>query len=85
MKLHYVCLVAGVSIAFTSVAFGQSADAKYCKALAAQTSTITRGGGSAPPAEIPVAISKCDSGDAGSIATLEKYLKENKQTLPPRM
>lgn len=84
MKMHYACLVAGLSLAITSVAFGQSADAKYCKALADQTTTITRGGGSAPPVEVPVAISKCDSGDAGSIATLEKYLKENKQTLPPR-
>lgn len=85
MKVHYTCLVAGLSLAISSVAFGQSADAKYCKALASQTATVTRGGGTAPPAEIPVAISKCDSGDAGAIATLEKYLKDNKQTLPPRM
>lgn len=84
MKVYHAFLLAGLPIATSSAAFGQSADAKYCKALADKTTAVTRGGGTAPPAEIPVAISKCDSGDKGSIATLEKYLTDNKQTLPAR-
>jgi len=84
MKMYNALLLAGVSLAISSAAFAQSADAKYCKALADKTATVTRGGGTSPPAEIPVAISKCDTGDAGAISTLEKYLTDNKQTLPPR-
>ncbi len=84
MKMYKALLLAGVSLALTSTAFGQSADAKYCKALADKAAGVTRGGGTTPPTEIPVAVSKCDTGDAGAIATLEKYLTENKQTLPTR-
>jgi hypothetical protein len=84
MKKQYAFILAGLAIVTSSAAFGQSADVTYCKALAAKTTAVTRGGGTAPPAEIPVAISKCDSGDKGSIATLEKYLTDNKQALPAR-
>jgi len=85
MKMHKAFLLAGVSLVLSSTAFAQSADAKYCKALADKAATITRGGGTTPPTDIPVAVSKCDSGDAGAISTLEKYLTDNKQSLPPRM
>jgi hypothetical protein len=84
MKIQYACLLAGLSLAVSSVAFGQSAaDVSYCNALAAQSRQVTAGG-TAPPAEVPVAISKCSTGDAGAIKTLEKYLTENKQPLPKR-
>jgi len=83
VKVQYACLLAGLSLAVSSVAFGQSADATYCNALAAQSRQVTAGG-TAPPAEVPVAISKCSTGDAGAIKTLEKYLTDNKQPLPKR-
>lgn len=84
MKAQFAYVLAGLAIVASSSAFAQSADAKYCKALAEKTTTVTRGGGTTTPAEIPVAISKCDSGDKGAIATLEKYLTDNKQALPAR-
>ena len=59
-------------------------DASDCQALAKAARYVSDSGGS-PPADVPVVISKCESGgDAASIATLEKYLKDNKATLPPR-
>jgi hypothetical protein len=83
MKIQIGLVIVGVSLGLASMAFGQSADAKYCHALAEKTRAVTAGGTS-PPAEVPVAISKCDSGDAGAISTLEKYLRDNKQELPKR-
>ena len=83
MRTQIGFVIVGVALGLSSMAFGQSADAKYCHALAEKTRMVTAGG-TAPPTEVPVAISKCDSGDAGAIATLEKYLVENKQELPKR-
>ena len=82
MKLQAACLLAGL-LTVSSVAFGQSADVTYCNALAAQTRQVTAAG-TAPPNDVPVAISKCGTGDAASIKTLEKYLTDNKQPLPKR-
>ena len=80
MKVVALGLVLGLPLASA-----YADDASYCKALAAEARKLTGAGGNAPPAEVPVAISKCDSsGDAASIATLEKFLKDNKATLPPR-
>jgi hypothetical protein len=84
MKIQYACLLAGLSLTVSSVAFGQqSADVAYCNALAAQTRQVTASG-TAPPNDVPVAISKCSTGDAGAIKALEKYLTDNKQPLPKR-
>jgi len=83
VKIQYACLLAGLSLAVSSVAFGQSADVTYCNALAAQSRQVTSSG-TTPPVDVPVAISKCSTGDAGAIKTLEKYLTDNKQTLPKR-
>jgi hypothetical protein len=84
MKFQGALLIVGVAFGISSAAFGQSADAKYCHALALKTRAVTAGG-TAPPGDVPVAISKCDTSDVGgAITTLEKYLKDNKQELPPR-
>jgi hypothetical protein len=84
MQTFIKILAVGLTMGL-SCASAYADDASYCKALAAEARKLTDGGGSAPPAEVPVAISKCQSsGDAGSIATLEKFLKDNKATLPPR-
>lgn len=82
MKIQVACLLAGL-LTVSTVAYGQSADVTYCNALAAQSRQVTASG-TAPPVEVPVAISKCGTGDAGSIKTLEKYLTDNKQPLPKR-
>jgi hypothetical protein len=83
MKLQYVGPIVGLSVLLTSLAFGQSKDAQYCYRLGVMTRQVVAGG-TTPPGEVPVAVSKCDSDAAGSIPVLEKYLKDNKFTLPAR-
>ena len=83
MKVFARCLAIGLVLGLP-LASAFADDASYCKALAKAARSVTDSGAS-PPADVPVAISKCESGsDAASIATLEKYLKDNKATLPPR-
>ena len=83
MKVFATCLAIGLVVGLP-LASAFADDASYCQALAKLARNVSDSGGS-PPADVPVAISKCQSGaDAASIATLEKYLKDNKVTLPPR-
>lgn len=78
MKIYALALAAGLSLV-TTAAFAD--DAAYCQALNAGARTVGSGGGATVPANVAEAMTKCD---AGSIATLEKYITENKGTLPKR-
>jgi hypothetical protein len=83
MKIFARCLATGLVLGLP-LASAFADDASYCQELAKKARYVSDSGG-APPADVPVAISKCESGaDAASIATLEKYLKDNKVTLPAR-
>jgi hypothetical protein len=81
MRILGICLVAGMAIApFT--AFGQSADAKYCQALA---DSYRKTNAQNMDAAVPEAINQCNQGNtAAGIPVLEKALKDAKITLPPR-
>ncbi len=57
-------------------------DASYCTALNATSRSVTSGGGSTVPANVADAMTKCTP---DSIKTLEKYITDNKGTLPKRM
>lgn len=82
-------LVACVLVALPAVAFAQSADVKYCAALADKyndyvgTDDLGRGQTN-NPVNIDVAVEKCKHGDVSGIPILEKILKDRKVTLPPR-
>jgi hypothetical protein len=86
MRNLKVAIAMCTAIALPGIALAQSNDAKYCQALIdkyrADVGTAgTSGGGDA----VPVAIAKCQAGDtAAGIPVLEKVLKDNKVTLPPR-
>jgi hypothetical protein len=56
-------------------------DASYCKDLSATARTVTSGGGATVPADVATASAKCD---ADSIKVLEKYITDQKGTLPKR-
>jgi len=79
-KILIGCTVVALPFAATA----QSSDAKYCQALTdAYRQSIPNGVNS--DAVVPVAISKCASGDtAAAIPVLEKALIDAKVSLPPR-
>ncbi len=81
MKTVTICMLA--TMAFLPLAaFGQSADAKYCQALAKSYREI---GVANTDAAIPEAINQCNQGNtAAGIPVLEKALKDAKVSLPPR-
>jgi hypothetical protein len=71
-----------VASALTLVATAAFADdASYCKDLSATARTVTSGGGSTVPTDVAAAMAKCD---AASNAVLEKYITDNKGTLPKK-
>lgn len=76
-----ICLISAIALAPLS-AFAQSADAKYCDALAA---TYRKLNTQNADAAVPEAINQCKQGNtAAGIPVLEKALKDQKVTLPPR-
>jgi hypothetical protein len=83
MRILGTCLIVGMALA-PFIAFGQSADAIYCQALADRyrrevPKTET------PNAIVPAAISQCQQGNtAAGIPVIEKALKDAKVALPPR-
>ena len=82
MRIIGACLVAGVALALPMAAFAQSADAKYCQALA---DTYRKTNSQNMDAAVPEAINQCNQGNtAAGIPVLEKALKDAKVTLPPR-
>jgi hypothetical protein len=78
MSIRALTLAAVLSL-FATASFAD--DASYCKDLNATAKTVTSGGGSTVPSDVAGAMTKCD---AGSIATMEKYITDNKGTLPKR-
>ena len=79
MTIRTLALATILSL-FATASFAD--DASYCKDLTATAKTVTSGGGSTVPASVAEASAKCD---AGSITVLEKYITDNKGTLPKRM
>jgi hypothetical protein len=76
------CLIAGLGFGFP-LASAYADDASYCEALSASYRTLA--GGTQVDASAAEAMSQCKAGNtAAGIPTLEKILKENKVTLPPR-
>ena len=70
-----------IGVPFTAVA--QSADAKYCQALAdVYRKTVAHD--TTPNAAVPTAIAQCQAGDTSGIPVIEKALKDAKVDLPPR-
>lgn len=81
MKILRACLISAIALA-PAAAFAQSADAKYCEALAA---TYRKLNTQNTDVAVPEAINQCQQGNtAAGIPVLEKALKEQKATLPPR-
>jgi hypothetical protein len=81
MKTFAIFLLATTVLA-PLAAVAQSADAKYCQALA---ETYRKIGVANTDAAIPEAINQCNQGNtAAGIPVLEKALKDNKVSLPPR-
>jgi hypothetical protein len=70
------------SIALPFAAFAQMSDTDYCNALSKlyrETNTATQA-----DVTVPEAMSKCATSPAGAIPVLEKWLNDNKVTLPKR-
>jgi hypothetical protein len=77
-------LISCTALALPFAASAQSNDAKYCQALT-ETYRNSVPKTATPDAVVPVAISKCASGDtATGIPVLEKALTDAKVSLPPR-
>jgi hypothetical protein len=83
VKIPMLALVVGVSLALPFAAFGQSNDATYCAALSKLFREIVANGISDSPES--VAMAQCAAGNtAAGIPVLEKSLREQKVSLPPR-
>jgi len=81
MKIVEACVISAIVLA-PLAGFAQSADAKYCQALAAAYRTSNSQNADAA---VPEAINQCNQGNtAAGIPVLEKALKDAKVTLPPR-
>lgn len=76
-------LIGGAVLVLPFAASAQMNDAGYCQALSkAYRDTAVS---SAPNTAVPVAISKCESGDvASAIPVLEQALRNAQVKLPPR-
>ena len=81
-------MVVTASFIVPGVVLAQSADTKYCDALADKYDTYleTAGdmGGRPTPIEVVKAIESCKSNPAPAIPVLEKALKASRLSLPPR-
>ena len=81
MKTMKCCLIAGFVLGFP-LASAYADDASYCEALSTSYRKLAGQGENSAAAE---AMAQCKAGNtAAGIPTLEKLLKENKVTLPPR-
>jgi hypothetical protein len=77
-----VTLIVCASIALPFAAFAQSADARYCEALSVEYRKINTASDSGAAAD---AMANCKAGNtAAGIPVLEKALKDQKVSLPPR-
>ncbi len=90
MKALTKTLLVWASIGLPLTAFAQSADVKYCAALADKYNDFVGQddlgkGKTNNPVRVDVAIEKCKSGDVSGIQMLEQALKNARVTLPPRL
>jgi hypothetical protein len=77
-----LCLIACVALGFP-FASAYADDASYCEALSTKYRTIA--GNAQVDATAAEAMAQCKAGNtAAGIPVLEKFLKDNKATLPPR-
>lgn len=83
MRKLGTCLITGIALALPLTAFAQSADLKYCMAMAGKYEEYV-GRGQTPDAIVADAAAKCKAGNPSGIPILEKALKDNKIDLPPR-
>ena len=82
MKSMKYCLIAGLALGYP-LASAYADDASYCEALSVKYRTIA--GNAQVDAAAAEAMAQCKAGNtAAGIPTLEKFLKDNKATLPPR-
>lgn len=80
MKFLKACVVATLVLA-PAAAFAD--DASYCKALVDKYRTVT--GGTQNDQTVAAAMEQCAKGNpAAGIPVMEKALKDQKATLPPR-
>ncbi|HTR84782.1 MAG TPA: hypothetical protein VMI56_09900 [Reyranella sp.] len=83
MKRSIEFLPAALVVLLSGIAAADSNDMKYCRALIEKFRDVESN--NQPSVDIPVAISKCESGDtATGISILENALKARRATLPPR-
>lgn len=91
MRTLKVCAVTGVLFTLPLAAFAQSADSKYCHALAdkyakyRQDNQDAQRGSQPASSTVGAAVSKCDSAPGEGIPALEKALTDAKIALPARM
>jgi hypothetical protein len=87
MKILTTVIVA-TSLVVPAAVMAQSADSKYCGALAdkydAYIETAGDKGGRPTPVDIVKAVESCKSDPAPAIPVLEKALKAARLSLPPR-
>lgn len=76
-------LIACFALTLPVTAFAQSADAKYCQALA-DVYRKTSAHDATPNAGVPIAVAKCQAGDTSGIPVIEKALRDAKVEIPPR-
>ena len=85
-KLTITCSIVALPLIVTLplAAFAQSDNAAYCQALTrAYRTTISKFAD--PAVAVPVAMAKCEAGDAADgIPVLENALRNAKVALPPR-
>ena len=82
MKDSTIHLVVCAAVVLPFAAFAQSADAKYCEALSVEYRKLNTASDSGAAAD---AMANCKAGNtAAGIPVLEKALKDQKVTLPPR-
>ncbi len=75
--------MAGAAVLFATAAFGQAGgDATYCKSLSSTYREYARSG--QVDTDAAQAMSQCDKNPSAGIPVLEKILKDNRVTPPPR-
>ena len=83
MNCRTLILSGAVTLIATAVFAQATGDAAYCKALTDKYRAVT--GGTQNNQSVAEAMDQCAKGNtAAGIPVLEKALKDNKATLPPR-
>jgi hypothetical protein len=75
-------VVVSATLALPMAAFAQNVDLKYCKSLSDKYREYARA--DTVDSEAAAAMAQCDTNAAAAIPVIEKHLKADKVTLPPR-